>query len=67
MSLIVEQERVSQRRLELQRRMEGVDYDLPVLGVEQAPHIRLDWQSLIDDGVPPCLVLGAERRSRGPR
>src|SRR4051812_6641208 len=67
MSLIVEQERVAQRRLDAQRRNDGGDHDLPVLGAEQSPHIYLDWQSLIDDGVPPCLLLGAERRMRGHR
>lgn len=69
MSLIVEQRRIHRRHGDAQR----VDlpplpgYDLPVLGIEQSPRICLDWQSLMDDGFPPSLALGAERRWRGVR
>ena len=45
------------------------DHDLPVVAAEQqadAPQ-RPDWASLLDDGVQPALILGAERRSSGQR
>ena len=43
-------------------------HDLPILalGREDPPH-RPDWASLLDDGVQPALILGAERRSSGRR
>ena len=44
-----------------------VEHDLPVLAATLAPVTRLDWAPLLDRGVTPCLVLGAERRARGPR
>jgi len=37
-------------------------HDLPVMGiVENARHLP-PWESLLDDGVQPALILGAERR-----
>ena len=44
-----------------------IDHDLPVLAATVAPPVCLDWAALMDDGVTPCLPLGAERRLRGPR
>ena len=42
-------------------------HDLPVIGVvENARHLPR-WESLLDDGVQPSLILGAERRSHGGR
>ena len=48
-------------------RVNAADHDLPLLaaGAYEAPHPN--WASLLDEGVQPCLVLGAERRQRGPR
>ena len=43
------------------------DHDLPVLAIEINPRVQLQWESLMDDGVVPALILGAERRMRGPR
>ena len=43
------------------------EHDLPVLGVEASPRVQLPWQSLIDDGIVPALILGADRRSSGRR
>ena len=44
------------------------DHDLPVLAAERLdlPQ-RPDWPSLLDDGVQPALILGAERRMAGDR
>jgi hypothetical protein len=39
-------------------------HDLPVLGVQESARIMIPWESLMDDGVQPALILGAERRSR---
>ena len=43
------------------------DHDLPLLAMQLAARPRLDWESLLDDGVQPALVLGAERRFHGAR
>ena len=43
------------------------DHDLPLLALERETPARPDWESLLDDGVWPALVLGAERRSSGER
>jgi hypothetical protein len=43
------------------------DHDLPLLAMRLAPRPRPDWESLLDDGVQPALMLGAERRFRGAR
>ena len=42
-------------------------HDLPIMAVEENPAVITPWESLIDDGVQPALVLGAERRTAGPR
>ena len=42
-------------------------HDLPVLAAEQNPPRLPRWESLMDDGVQPALILGAERRTSGPR
>ena len=41
--------------------------DLPVLAAAEASRYRPPWESLLDDGVQPALILGAERRSNGGR
>ena len=43
------------------------EHDLPILAVEQDPHPRPDWETLLAGGVEPCLALGAERRLHGSR
>jgi hypothetical protein len=69
MSLIVEQRRTERRQPDARRKeqLPFADSDLPVLGIERSPRIYLDWQSFMEDGVPPSLALGAERRWRGVR
>ena len=42
-------------------------HDLPLLGTAEAARIVTPWESLLDDGVQPALILGAERRSGGVR
>jgi hypothetical protein len=39
-------------------------HDLPVLGVQESARNITPWESLMDDGVQPALILGAERRLR---
>jgi hypothetical protein len=43
------------------------EHDLPVLAIETNPRVQLPWQALMEDGVVPALILGAERRSSGRR
>ena len=47
--------------------IDELDGDLPLLafGMEPPPHV--DWEALMEAGVVPAMVLGAERRSSGPR
>ena len=42
-------------------------HDLPVLAATEGPRHLTPWESLLDDGVQPALILGAERRSGGVR
>ena len=42
-------------------------HDLPVLAIEQAAPVITPWESLLENGVQPALILGAERRSGGDR
>ena len=42
-------------------------HDLPTMAVEENPAVITPWESLIDDGVQPALILGAERRTTGRR
>ena len=42
-------------------------HDLPILAVQENPRVPLPWQSLMDDGIMPALLLGAERRIAGGR
>jgi len=51
----------------LRRAIARDSHDLPVLAAEHSPRVRLDWERLMAEGAPPCLVLGAERRLRGSR
>ncbi len=43
------------------------DHDLPVLAAEQGDPPRLDWETLMREGVQPALLLDGERRWRGRR
>lgn len=43
------------------------DHDLPILALEEASTLQLDWDELIDDGVQPALLVGGERRWHGRR
>ncbi len=42
-------------------------HDLPVIAIDINPRVQVQWESLMADGIVPALILGAERRSRGPR
>ena len=42
-------------------------HDLPVLAAQEAGKVMTPWESLLEDGVQPALILGAERRSGGGR
>lgn len=42
-------------------------HDLPVLGTQEDAKVVIPWESLLEDGVQPALILGAERRSSGGR
>jgi hypothetical protein len=61
-------ETVVTRRLPADRAAANSDtHDLPVLATEQAPAVIIPWESLLESGVQPALVLGAERRSGAGR
>jgi hypothetical protein len=66
MSLIVPTRRAAVRPVKRLRKATSVpaDHDLPVLGMELDPPHRPEWESLLDAGVQPALLLGAERRLR---
>jgi len=50
------------------RRADGEqDHDLPVIAIDTNPRVQVQWESLMGQGIVPALVLGAERRCRGPR
>jgi hypothetical protein len=43
-------------------------HDLPVLAATRPDlPVRPDWPSLLEDGIQPALILGAERRMAGDR
>lgn len=42
-------------------------HDLPILAAGEESRYQPPWESLLDDGVQPALILGAERRSNGGR
>ena len=42
-------------------------HDLPLLGLDESPRFLPEWDNLLVQGVQPALLLGAERRHRGPR
>ena len=69
MNLIVERDRADGRKLDSHAKPMPTlpDHDLPLLALEHSPRVRIDWESLMDDGMQPSLVLGAERRLRGSR
>ena len=43
------------------------DHDLPILALEEASTLQLDWDELIEEGVQPALLVGGERRWHGRR
>ncbi|HEX4764511.1 MAG TPA: hypothetical protein VFU92_09235 [Usitatibacter sp.] len=43
------------------------NHDLPLLAAAEDSRYQPPWESLLDDGVQPALILGAERRSSGGR
>jgi hypothetical protein len=43
------------------------DFDLPLVGAREAPRVQIDWEAMMEVGTQPALLLGAERRWRGPR
>ena len=45
----------------------GDAHDLRVLAALEAARYLTPWEWLFDAGVQPALILGAERRSSGPR
>ena len=55
---------VVEKRPRVEREAHSEAHDLPVLGVQENARIVTPWESLMDDGVQPALILGAERRSR---
>ena len=42
-------------------------HDLPILAAAEESRYQPPWESLLDDGVQPALILGAERRSKRER
>ena len=61
-------ETVVTRRLPDEKAVAPSDmHDLPVLATEQAAPVITPWESLLESGVQPSLILGAERRSNGGR
>lgn len=45
----------------------ATEHDLSLLAFERDLPPPPRWDELLDQGMPPCLALGAERRTRGPR
>jgi len=64
MTLIAEESRVLRKRLHAHA---TPDHDLPMLAIEQQPHVQIEWEVLMGNGVLPALILGAERRLQGRR
>ena len=58
---------VVMERPRVERALPSETHDLPVLGAIEGPRNLTPWESLMDDGVQPALILGAERRSSGVR
>ena len=58
---------VVMERPRVEREISSETHDLPVIGATEGPRNLTPWESLMDDGVHPALLLGAERRSRGSR
>ena len=54
-------------RAQVERCIPPDGHDLPVLGTQENPPRLTDWEALIDEGVQPALILGAERRTGGKR
>ena len=55
------------QRPQVKREPPRETHDLPVLAVMERPLSLTPWETLLDDGVQPSLVLGAERRLVGVR
>ena len=58
---------VVMQRPQVERERSRETHDLPVLAAMERPLSITPWESLLEDGVQPSLVLGAERRSVGVR
>ncbi len=43
------------------------EHDLSLIAFERDRPPPPRWESLLEDGALPCLVLGAERRTHGKR
>ena len=44
-----------------------LDGDLPLLAYLLEPRPHVDWETLMEAGVVPAILLGEERRTSGPR
>ena len=54
-------ERVADRRPERASPIADA-HDLPIIAASEQATYQPPWESLLDDGVQPALILGAERR-----
>ena len=59
--------RTPQRNVRAAKPPSVQDHDLPILALEEASTLQLDWDELIEDGVQPALLVGGERRWQGRR
>jgi len=55
------------RNVHAVNRTPSPDHDLPVLAAQAMAERRVDWESLMRDGVQPALLVGGERRWHGRR
>lgn len=67
MNLIVDDPRITRMSPQLDFTPAPADHDLPLLAAQEEPAFRPEWEELLDTGVQPALILGAERRSQGKR
>lgn len=67
MNLIVDDTRITRMSPQLDFTPAPNDHDLPVLAAQEEPAFRPEWEALLDEGVQPALILGAERRTHGKR
>jgi hypothetical protein len=59
--------RASARNVHAVKQPMPQEHDLPILALQEAPTLHLDWDALMHDGVQPALLVGGERRSHGRR